>query len=500
MGLMFITMTVLLLGNLIGLIPDHSRVTMEGRKSIAESLAVRCAYAARDNNSAAIKKTMDAIVESNPDILSLGIRSADGRYLAQTGDHQVHWSATPGGNSTMQNWQVPIYKGKKQWGTLQIRFTPKDGVVVLGHRLSPFTLLLVFFAGVSFMSFVLFMKKSLRYLDPSSVMPNRVKYALDTLTEGVLLLDTKERIILANAVIKDKLGRTDKELMGVRASQLAWIDPDTNGPTEELPWIHAISQGETQSGMPLTINTTSHGVRTFVVNSAPVLDDKGKSRGAVVTFDDVTELEKQSFQLSRMVELLQMSKDNINRKNKELEILASRDSLTDCLNRRAFFATAEHYLAESAEKGRNIACIMVDLDLFKFINDTYGHAVGDQVLKYFAKTLQREVREDDAVCRYGGEEFCIILPNCDIENAAVIVARVRRKIAKEVGQAISQARGISVTASFGLSDLTHGAGSIDELLMQADRALYKAKEDGRNRVVFWNSDKENEFLHNAERG
>lgn len=235
-----------------------------------------------------------------------------------------------------------------------------------------------------------------------------------------------------------------------------------------------------------------------MVNSAPVLDEKGKSRGAVVTFDDVTELEKQSYQLSRMVELLQRSRDKITRKNKELEILASRDSLTDCLNRRAFFRAAEQYRAAATREGSNSACIMADLDLFKSVNDRYGHAIGDQVIQYFARTLQSEVRDDDIICRYGGEEFCILLPRCDLEKAVGIVERIRQKIAAQGAQAIPDVPGLRVSASFGVSDLTLGAPSIDGLLTQADTALYKAKEGGRNRVTCWNSETEIQFLLHAQ--
>jgi diguanylate cyclase (GGDEF)-like protein/PAS domain S-box-containing protein len=507
LGLVFITMTVLVLSNLIGLIPDKSRVAMESRKSTAESLAVRCTYAARDNNVLAIKKTMEAILKSKPDILSLGMRSTYGKYLAQTAEHHMHWTGSPVGGSTFNHWQVPIYNGEKKWATLEISFAPKDGFAVMGYNVSPFALLLAFFAAISFTGFMMFMRRSLRYLDPSSVMPSRVKHALDTLTEGVLLIDTKERIILANSVFIEKLGCTVKELLGLKASQLNWVDHETNKAPEVLPWIYAMSKGDKQSGALLDIHTKAHGIRTFVVNSAPILDDKQKSRGAVLTFDDVTDLEQQSFQLSRMVELLQMSRDKINlknkeinQKNKELEILATQDSLSGCLNRRAFFIKSTQYLTVSMREDKSLACIMMDIDEFKSVNDTYGHIVGDQVIRYIAHILKGTVKGDDIVCRYGGEEFCILLPNCNIEDAAALAEKIRTKIAEESVQDIAQAPDLRVSASFGVSDAILGASSIEELLAQADRALYKAKGDGRNRVVLWDSVEENTCLQQAAKG
>jgi len=498
LGLMFITMSILLLCNFVGLIPDKSLLTMETRKSTAESLAVRLTYAAQDNKIGALRKAMEAIVELNPDILSLGMRGTEGRYRTQTRDHQAHWVPPSAGESTSTHWQVPIYRNSKQWGTLEVSFTTEEMTVVPGFGVSPFTSLLAFFAVVSFIGFIIFMKRSLRYLDPSSVIPSRVQYALDTLTEGVLLLDTKDQIMLANSVFAEKAGYASRELIGLKASQLDWLDSNSNEACESLPWIQALSNGEKQSGILLNMNTKPHGIRTFVVNSAPIFDIKGKIRGAVVTFDDVTELERQSFKLTRMVELLKMSKKNITQKNRELAILATQDSLTGCLNRRAFFETAENFMSETSGKGINLACIMADLDLFKSINDTYGHAIGDQVLKYFAKTLQSETRNDDVVCRYGGEEFCILLPHCNSESASLIIERVRREIVSRGFMAISEAPDITISASFGVSDLTFGAQSIEELIVQADKALYKAKLKGRNCVVCWDTSKEDKNLNKNE--
>lgn len=498
LGLMFIAMTVLMLGNFIGLIPDQSSLDMKVRKSTAESLAVRFTYAARDNNLTVVKNSLDKIVKTNSDILSLGIRSAYGKYLAQTSDHQVHWIPSGGKESTYTQWKVPLYRNEKHWATLEIRFVPKEGFNVFGYRLTPFTILMVFSAVISFIGFLMYMKKSLRYLDPSSVMPHRVKYALDTLIEGVLLLDTKERIVLANSIFLEKLGYSAKELIGTKPSLLNWVDHKTNNPASTLPWVHTLSEGEKQSGIPLDIHTRSQGMLTFIVNSAPVPDDNGKNRGAVVTFDDVTELEKQSYQLSRMVEMMKTSREEIKNKNKELEILATQDSLTGCLNRRAFFQKAEQYFAQAALNGEILACIMADIDKFKTINDTYGHATGDQVIQFVAGILNSKVRGADIVSRYGGEEFCILLKNCDADNASAVAEKMRKKIAEHDTHSDSQTLDIPISASFGVCDTHSEPRGINELLSKADRALYKAKEEGRNRVVSWNSINEVEHLHKTE--
>ncbi len=497
-GLMFITLSVFLFAQLIGLIPDQSRIAMDERKSNAQSLAVQYTMALQYSGHRATKKTIDAIVSMNPGVLSIGVRNSGGTYVGQTRDHHKNWTPLEGELSTFEQWQVPLYRNKLRWGTMEISFAPEQGFSLLGYRISPFILLLVFLAVASFTCFLFFLKRTLKHLDPSSIMPNRVKNALDTLTEGILLLDNKERIIHANAVITRKLGRTARELMGLKTSSMKWLDPKTNMRAEDFPWLDAISQNEVQSGVMLNLHSKSEGMRTYIINSSPVFDDKGKARGAVVTLDDATEMEQQSFQLSRMVELLQISRDKINQKNKELEILATQDPLSECLNRRAFFPLAEQGLSEAVVDGVNYACIMTDIDLFKSVNDNYGHGTGDQVIVLFAKMLKSVLREDDIICRYGGEEFCIFLPNCDIENAALISERVRSKFQLEGPRNIPEADDINLSASFGISDLTFGAHTIEELFTQADQALYRAKESGRNCVMVWENKSDSDFREQAD--
>ena len=122
---------------------------------------------------------------------------------------------------------------------------------------------------------------------------------------------------------------------------------------------------------------------------------------------------------------------------------------------------------------------MVDIDHFKSINDNYGHLTGDEVLKGVAKTLRSSLRKEDFICRYGGEEFCIILPYVTVEDACKATNRFRMAIASK------NFDGISITASFGVSISDFGAEGPQALVDQADKALYAAKNSGRNRVVHW---------------
>jgi diguanylate cyclase (GGDEF)-like protein len=122
---------------------------------------------------------------------------------------------------------------------------------------------------------------------------------------------------------------------------------------------------------------------------------------------------------------------------------------------------------------------MVDIDFFKRVNDEHGHGVGDEVIQRVAEALKGAVRSSDAVCRYGGEEFCIALPVADIEAGAMVGERVRAKIASP-----GFAR-VPVTVSVGVASVGFGAESLLDLIGQADEALYASKHGGRNRVTRW---------------
>ena len=187
--------------------------------------------------------------------------------------------------------------------------------------------------------------------------------------------------------------------------------------------------------------------------------------------------------LMRTVASLEAAQTEILRQNKELERLASRDPLTGCLNRRAFYALFEEAFTQGREQGNELCCLMVDIDLFKRVNDEFGHAVGDQAIQAVADCLQSGVRLADMVGRYGGEEFCLMFPRTTLAEATVLAERLRARVAAEAGSRVRMASGMTLTVSIGVSTSACGARVPLELIDQADRALYAAKESGRNCVM-----------------
>ncbi|MEP1554345.1 MAG: GGDEF domain-containing protein [Paraglaciecola sp.] len=167
--------------------------------------------------------------------------------------------------------------------------------------------------------------------------------------------------------------------------------------------------------------------------------------------------------------------------NKQLERMSRLDGLTELYNRQ--YWGEQLALEYKRDKRTDVASalIMMDIDFFKKINDTYGHLAGDSVIKSFANVIRKATRETDLACRYGGEEFAIILPDTPIENVEFVAERIRRFAEKKF--VIHDGIEVSYTVSIGVAGFKPSYKSHTQWLDAADKALYKAKESGRNKVV-----------------
>lgn len=163
--------------------------------------------------------------------------------------------------------------------------------------------------------------------------------------------------------------------------------------------------------------------------------------------------------------------------------LAVTDALTGLNNRRYLDNHLKILFARAAARSRPLSLCLIDIDRFKLVNDTYGHDAGDDVLREFSARIRSTVRGADLACRYGGEEFVVVMPDTDAAAAAAVAERLRAIIEKTPFVLKGAGTAISLTASFGLSCSTGDADTPEQLLKQADQALYKAKAEGRNRVV-----------------
>ncbi|MCA8996103.1 MAG: diguanylate cyclase [Planctomycetaceae bacterium] len=471
-----LVVTALLSAHALGLLPDAHSTAVQGRVDLCEAIAIHFSELAEKSDIEGMQRTLKAIASRNEDIVSIGVRRTSGEMLIEVGDHVSGWNSTLEDRSTSTQMYVPIAQENRPWGSIELRFRPLHSSGIAGFLAHPLVKLAFFLALVTLLAFQLYLRFVLRQLNPSKVVPSRVRSALDSITEGLMLLDPRGRIVMANESFLQASGQSLEKLLGRSAADLPWRMQEHDNPERhQSPWGDVLRDGVPRKGTLMSLKSQSD--RTYVVNAAPIVDDNGNQRGVITSFEDVTEMRNKESQLEEALRQSQADREEIHRQNQELERLATRDPLTGCRNRRAFFDLFEQSWSESLRHQDELSCVMVDVDKFKSINDNHGHAVGDEVLKKVAHCLMKTARDSDIVCRYGGEEFAILMPRTGIHDANFGAERFRLAIAA------LEFPELTVTASLGVSALSENPDSPQELLDQADKCLYYAKRNGRNQVA-----------------
>jgi diguanylate cyclase (GGDEF)-like protein/PAS domain S-box-containing protein len=478
-----ITFLLLALDLFFGLLSDDVATAKKIRKRVSETVAVQLATSLQSNDREALAALMRAMVARDEEILSIGLRKHDGELIAQTAQHTRNWVAQTGDESTLTHVVVPINTDKRRWGSVEVAFRPIAPHSVQEWLAGPSMVLIGAVFAVGFVLFYLYMRRVLQHLDPTKVIPERVRTAFDTLTEGVLVLDDRGRIVLANSAFRGLHGDARANLQGRRASDLPWLRAGLGANPRSDPWSRVMQSQQPINGEMFEIPVDQERSQKVAVNCSPIADGHGKVRGALATFDDVTALDQANAQLRDAMAELRASQEKIEKQNIKLEHLANRDPLTECLNRRAFFASFEQLCRKAEAQGQELFCIMTDIDHFKSFNDRFGHSVGDKVIRIVADLLRQGLRDEDLLCRYGGEEFCIVVPGAGLERVLNIAERLRASIEQNGDPALGEALGARITSSFGVA--SSGRGTVDpmQLIDRADAALYAAKKAGRNRVV-----------------
>jgi len=486
LGLVSVTLMLVLAGDyVLQLTRNQSGVDFRQREKIGHTLALQFSPLAEINDTETIGKAIEALVQRNRDVMSSALRGSDGKLITSAGDHEEYWKSPGAGVTTLTHADVPLLVNGREWGTIEVSFRPQRESFIPYLTTDPLIRFLMFITASACLGYFFFMKRTLTHLDPKAVIPDKVKSTLDLLAEGVVLTDTKDNIVLANLSFADKLGVEPSVLVGKPLSALKWRSPGSNETIAELPWITSMKEGKAQTDFPLSLTLEDDKVLVFAANSSPILDSNFNLRGAMATFNDETALQEANGVLLEMMDKLRKSQDEVNKQNTELKRLATRDSMTNCLNRRSFFERLQKTFSLAQSEKSPLGCVMVDIDHFKKINDEHGHGVGDKVLKMVAKLLESKFGNKDSICRYGGEEFCVLLPGTGLDKTIEIAQDVRTTIESYATMGIETKGDLTVTASLGVAALEQGATDPAKLVDQADKALYQAKEQGRNRVEQW---------------
>ncbi len=218
----------------------------------------------------------------------------------------------------------------------------------------------------------------------------------------------------------------------------------------------------------------------------PLISDD-KILGAVAAYSNIDKLSKQD--IDYLQQLTKQSGLTIQRANVYAEILkyATMDALTGLNNRRQMEIRLNQEVANAKRNKKPLCCMMIDVDYFKKVNDTYGHAAGDCILKSVSDIIKNEIREYDIACRYGGEEFLVILPQTNKKEAILVAQRLRKVIENsktDVKQAgVKGVEALNVTVSIGVCSFASSMTG-ESFVQKTDKALYEAKTTGRNRVIY----------------
>jgi diguanylate cyclase (GGDEF)-like protein len=497
MTLAMVTMTaslVLLADLLLGITPDGGTQRAQVRRVFSETLAVQVAALLQADDRDTLERTLRDVATRVKGVASVAVRRDDGLILVAAGPHEAAWKSAVGDGSTPDHVRVPLAANGERWGAVEVAYEADKRTWIARALESPLVRLLAFLSLAGAVAYALYMRRALQHLDPASVIPDRVQRAFDAMAEGVVVLDARARVLLTNKSFRELHPEAAQVRIGQTLSAVPWLAEGLPGDITNHPWSRAMTERRNTSGDSLTLlaradatpddnGTPDARKRQLVINCAPITDAGGAVRGCLATFNDMSELHRANEALHRAMEEVWASKEEIHRKNQELERLATRDPLTGCLNRRAFVTALPALITSCGAKGTALGCLMIDIDFFKSINDTHGHTVGDRVIQEVARKLQSGARGSDLVCRYGGEEFCVVAPGLDAQSLVALAERIRERVELEAGLGVREIEGLRVTVSIGAAISMGAHEPMEKLIDRADQALYRAKHGGRNRVM-----------------
>lgn len=295
-------------------------------------------------------------------------------------------------------------------------------------------------------------------------LTNFYKDLLDNIHDGIYFIDRKRRITYWNKGAERISGFDADKVIGKRCMDNILVHIDGNGAllcNTRCPIVATMEQKTQMEAEVFLHHKDGHRV-PVLVHTAPMMDDNGIVIGAVESFSDN----------SKMV---------LERKKTEsLSAEVTRDPLTGISNRQYFRIKMDGFLSEFSEFHSGFGLLFIDIDHFKAVNDRFGHASGDEVLKMVAKTLDQNLRTTDNMSRWGGEEFIGLIHNVDRQRLSIIAEKLR--VLVERSQLILGDDRLSVTVSIG-GTIVREADTAEIMLKRADQLMYKCKTNGRNRIL-----------------
>ncbi len=301
------------------------------------------------------------------------------------------------------------------------------------------------------------------------LIPIARSHLVENMSDGILVLDAQHRIVDINPAMENFIEEKASFYMGKNAFDVfqPWMEKT------DLPLDGVVTRTE--------LKVPKDPSRYLDLRVTPLYDKRQLLNGRLMVFRDVTERKHVEKRLRYVNDRLQTQLIEIGLLQSKLREQAIRDSLTNLFNRRYLEETLERELARAAREDYPVCVIMIDLDHFKRVNDTYGHEAGDEVLKALATTLSEQCRRGDFACRYGGEEFVVVMPNLNTDTAYERAENIRQSL-----NSLHVPYGhyhLTTTISIGIACYPINGDTRESILRAADQAMYGAKEAGRDHIL-----------------
>ena len=285
-GLVGMMTSTVLIASALGYFPNEQREILRGRAKMCETIAISSTAMASAGELESLRVTLESIVARDEQIRSMSLAREGEEALVTAGPHSALWNDETDQN--INQMRVPVFRHGKEWGELQVAFQSTGGFAGLNYWAPAWLLILMIPACLVQFSF--FLRKTLESLDPNGAVPDHVQGALNSLTVGLLLIDSRGRVLFANQELATAIGIDSSKLAGTKASAIEWILP---GDTELLPWDHCRQTGEMIHSEIMQFDSNDRRL-TFSVNCAPIL-----GQGYMVTMEDITLLEENKVELAK---------------------------------------------------------------------------------------------------------------------------------------------------------------------------------------------------------
>lgn len=301
------------------------------------------------------------------------------------------------------------------------------------------------------------------------LIPIARSHLIENMSDGILVLDAQNRIVDINPAMEDLVENRAASYVGKSASDVF------------QPWTETLDILLDGMETHAEIRSPRDPSRHLDLRVTRLYDRNQVQNGCLIIFHDITERKQVEKRLRYVNDRLQNQLIEIGLLQSKLRDQAIRDPLTQLFNRRYLEETLDHELARASREDYPVCIIMLDLDHFKQINDTYGHEAGDQVLKAVAFLLSEECRRGDFVCRYGGEEFVVVMPNIELDTAYERAESIKESLS--LLEIPYKCFNLTITISVGIACHPRHGSTRYTILHAADQAMYGAKEAGRDHIL-----------------